>query len=320
MSSPLARSKRNLAVSSSSTTQPQSQSQFSKCPFKRRQATNNHPQKNFQPVVNTSSDVTTKTSPGVATSSGNLTTPEGDSAQLPNSTRSNGYDSGGMGGMGGGGYGGMGMNGMGGMGMGGMGGMGMGGMGMGGYGMGGMGMGGYGMGGMGMDGGFMGPLMNQLMMVQSLNYTLMSFGQIVQSMGINASSILEFGQNILRTLDTLAIAIKKSGILSPSSSASTTAVLSEYQRDKNHQIRKRRRAVLIRWTLVILTMAVTSQAMRILKYFANSSLPSTLAQHIFHFFRSFFISDSLIPSPSLASGPRTTPPSLLKTMTDKLPV
>mmetsp|Transcript_3147 Transcript_3147/g.5730 ORF Transcript_3147/g.5730 Transcript_3147/m.5730 type:complete len:276 (+) Transcript_3147:26-853(+) len=177
-------------------------------------------------------------------------------------------------------------------------GMGGNGMGMGGYGM---GMGGYGMGmggyGMGMDG-VMAPLMNQLMMVQSLNYTLMSFGQIVQSLGINAGSILQFGQSILRTLDALAIAIKKSGILSNRSSAATGSV---QQLEKHQRLRARRRAVLLRWALVMLTMAVTSQVMRILQCFSNSLFPSSLAQHVFQFFRSFF------PQPtSTLPGPGST--------------
>lgn len=129
----------------------------------------------------------------------------------------------------------------------------------------------------------------------------MSFGHIVQSLGINAGSILQFGQNILRTLDSLAIAIKKSGILSSSPSTRTTAAVSDHQQDKNQRIRKRRRAVLIRWTLVVLTMAVTSQVMRILHYFSSSSLPSTLAQHICQFFRSFFAADVLMPRPTTSS-------------------
>lgn len=199
----------------------------------------------------------------------------GDDGELSGS-RSGSYGVGGMGAQG------MGM-GMGGYGMGGYG-MGMG-MGMGGYGMGGYGMGGY---GMGMDG-VMAPLMNQLMMVQSLNYTLMSFGQIVQSLGINAGSILQFGQSVLRTLDALAIAIKKSGILCPR----TPQDSSTGDRDKRQHIRKRRRAVLVRWTLVVLTMAVTSQVLRILKYCSNASFPTALAHQIIHFFKSFFPSTGI---------------------------
>ena len=197
-------------------------------------------------------------------SSSARTSNEGTPADSP--SRSNGaFENGNMG------YGGFGLGGMGmGMGMGGYG------LGMGGYGM---GLGGY---GMGVDG-FMGPLMNQLMIVQSLNYTLMSFGHIVQTLGINANSILQFGKNILHTLDALAVAIKKSGILHSNSEDRSVSTLSQHQKKKLQLLRGRRRAVLLRWTLVILTMAVTSQIMRILRHLNNSSL----FQHVVHFFKSF---------------------------------
>lgn len=267
--------------SSSSSTEAKKRNSSGKCPFIRKRQNEGELRKHTPRTTHTKTaspadnGAVTETNVSSSTSDGGI-------AQVP--TGNSGYDSGGMG-FGGGGYG------MGGYGMGmGMGGYGMGmGMGMGGYGM---GMGGYG------DGGFMGPLMNQLMMVQSLNYTLMSFGHIVQSLGINAGSILQFGLNVLRTLDSLAIAIKKSGILSPTTSRSAVAI-SDYQQGKNQQIRRRRRAVLIRWTLVFLTMAVTSQIMRILKFFSNSSMPSALAQKIYQFFRSFFTADVHPTSSSL---------------------
>lgn len=141
----------------------------------------------------------------------------------------------------------------------------------------------------------MGPLMNQLMMVQSLNYTLMSFGHIIQSMGINASSILQFGQNILRTLDSLAIAIKKSGILKARSEDEENS-LTERQQVNGQKIKQRRRAVLFRWSLVFLTMAVTSQVLRLFRAFSNSNLPWTFLQQVITFFRSF------VPTKTLTSN------------------
>eukprot|EP01041_Mallomonas_annulata_P013622 gene13622-28924_t len=144
-------------------------------------------------------------------------------------------------------------------------GSGMSGYGMSGYGMGGYGMGGGGYGGMmggygGMMGGYGMPnngLSNMIGALYGVNHILMSVGQLIQIIGGNSQNILMQIEKLRQFVHDVCIALRSPAI---------------ERWIKRHISRSK----MLRWVLVVLSMTITSQIMRLFRSFMTRSTEPSL--------------------------------------------